>query len=60
MGELQNKDMAIRYFCKEEDIILEMESGDRLVGFQVLNLINTLFQKEKENWLIYFKQLLNK
>lgn len=31
-------------YCKDGDIILELDAGDRLIGNQVFQLVNSVYQ----------------
>lgn len=51
---LFNRDWANRYFCQEEDIIIDMDADDWIIGTQVFQLVNNIYQagkftKTKEN-----------
>ena len=43
VGALGNKDYAVRYYCQEGSIVLEVDSDDALIGTQVLNVYNRLY-----------------
>lgn len=48
---LFNRDYAIRNQCEIDDIILDMDSDDALIGNQVFKLINAIYTDEV--WLAY-------
>lgn len=45
IGALGNRDIISRNFCKNESIIVELDSDDALIGKQVLNVINRLYKR---------------
>ena len=44
VGALGNKDYGVRHRCQEGSIVLEIDSDDALIGTQVLNLYNRVYQ----------------
>ena len=44
--------MGIRNHCGGGDIVFDVDADDSLIGSQVFNLINRLYQKTKK-WFIY-------
>lgn len=57
IGALGNRDITIRNYCQPGSIILELDADDSLIGKQVFNTINRLYQKNKNFWFIYFNFL---
>lgn len=43
---LFNRDLGVRKYCREDDIVVDIDSDDNLIGRQVFQLVNTLFQKQ--------------
>lgn len=41
---LYNRDVAFDKYCNEDDIILDLDADDWLIGNQVFQLINALYQ----------------
>jgi hypothetical protein len=57
--------MAIRNYCPEDSIILDMDADDWIIGNQVFQLVNTLYQtgniyknKKYDLWAIYFSNIV--
>lgn len=53
IGSLGNTDLQVRNYCQEDSIIVEVDGSDRLLGKQPLNLINHLYHKNPQTWLLY-------
>ena len=49
----------IRNHCEERDIIFDIDADDSLIGRQVLNIINSLYQRT-EKWFIYSNNIFKK
>ena len=49
----------IRNHCKSGDIVLDVDADDSLVGSQVFNVINALYQST-DNWFIYSTYLFKR
>lgn len=45
IGALGNRDLVSRNYCGDEDIIMEIDADDTLVGLQTLKLYNKLYSK---------------
>lgn len=56
-GALGNRDIAIRNYCKPGDIILDVDGDDALIGKQVFNVINRVYNKNKDAWFVYSNYL---
>ena len=41
------------YFCDQDDIVIDVDSHDFLVGRQVLKLVNALYHRKPETWVLY-------
>jgi hypothetical protein len=57
IGALGNRDVLIRNYCREGSIILELDADDALIGKQVFNAINRLYQSSPNHWFVHFKYL---
>jgi hypothetical protein len=44
---LFNRDWANRYVCREGDIIVDLDADDWIIGNQVFQLINSIYQSGK-------------
>lgn len=42
---LYNRDFAITKHCRENDVIIDMDADDWLIGRQVFQLVNSVYQK---------------
>lgn len=42
----------IRNYCKEDDIVLDIDADDYLLGRQYLNVLNAVYQSG-DYWLVY-------
>jgi len=49
IGDLAKKDIMIRKYCSEKDIVLEINAEMMLVGRQIFKLFNH-FYKNKNTW----------
>lgn len=63
-NSLYNRHFAITKFCGQEDIVLDMDADDWLIGSQVFQLVNTLYQagysykgQTEETWSVYLSFL---
>lgn len=52
VGSLGNKELMVRNYCEHDDIVIDLDADDSLVGSQVLQLLNTLYQSTNY-WFIY-------
>lgn len=43
---IYNRDLGIRKYCREDDIVIDADADDWLIGRQVFQLVNTLYQKQ--------------
>ena len=59
IGSLGNKDFMIRNHCKSGDIVLDIDADDSIVGRQVFNVINALYQGS-DNWFVYSTYLFKR
>lgn len=49
----------VKKFCNENDIVVNIDSDDALIGFQVFNVLNSVYQ-DPNVWYVYttyFSQL---
>lgn len=46
MYALANRNNGIRNYCGEDDIVLDVDADDVLIGMQVFKFINALFHDE--------------
>ena len=58
--------MAIRNYCPVDSIILDMDADDWIIGNQVFQLVNTLYQTENiyknikyDLWALYFSHIVH-
>ena len=56
---LENRYMSIKDHCGEDDIVVDLDSDDSLIGVYVFQLINTLYQRYPNKWAIYFNYLID-
>ena len=49
----------IRNHCEDDDIVVDIDADDALIGSQVLNLINALYQST-EKWFIYSNNIFKR
>lgn len=50
---LYNRHHGITTYCKENDIVLDLDADDWIVGNQVLNFLNHFFHNSPHIWLFY-------
>ena len=57
---LYNRNFAIMEYCNEEDIIVDMDADDWIIGKQVFQMVNSIYQaghffngKREDLWLAY-------
>jgi hypothetical protein len=55
---LKNRDKSIRNHCSPEEIIIDLDSDDALIGNQVFRLLNSFYQKDPELWLFYMNNIV--
>ena len=56
-GLFQIKYELIKNYCKEGELIVDVDAGDELIGIQALGLINTVFQANPELWFLIANSL---
>ena len=54
---LYNRNTAIRNHCNNGDIIIDLDADDWLIGNQVFNIVNAIYQDEKI-WACYFNNII--
>lgn len=59
MGALANVYFWMRKYCNEDDIVVNIDGDDRLIGSQVLQILNSVY-KNSNYWYVYSKFLINK
>lgn len=57
VGTLEATDQIIRKYCKEGDIILQVNTFSIFIGTHVFNLINWLYKKDTKLWFVYANYL---
>lgn len=62
---LFNRDFGVTNYCEEDDIVIDMDADDWLIGNQVFQLVNSLYQtgniwegKREELWCAYFSNIM--
>ena len=50
---LANRHKAITQYCHEDDIIVDIDADDELIGSQVLKFFNALYHQNPQAWLVY-------
>ena len=55
---LANRYKAITQYCNEDEIIIDIDADDELIGSQVLKLFNALYQAKPDVWFIYTNNVL--
>ena len=50
---LESRYMSIVDHCNEDDIIIDLDLDDSLIGVYVFQLINTLYQRYPDKWAVY-------
>ena len=51
---MKNRHKSIYEHCEEDDIILDVDADDSLIGNQVFKLVNSIYQKNSDKWAVYF------
>ena len=49
---IKNRYKSIVKYCNEDDIILDIDSHDYLAGRQVFKLVNALYQRKPDTWVV--------
>lgn len=64
MNKLFNKYFGVKNYCSPGDIVLEIDADDYLVGRQVFQLINSVYQlgnhfngTREDIWAAYFNHI---
>lgn len=60
---LGNRDKAIRQYCHDDDIVIDVDADDTLIGSQVFKVVNSVYQ-DPDIWqlnsvFIYFDPYKN-
>ena len=50
---LANRFKAITKYCNEDEIIIDIDADDELIGVQVLKLFNAMYQSKPDVWFVY-------
>ena len=53
VGISANIDRAVREYCGDEDIVVDINMKGSLVGKQVFQLINAAYQRKSEVWAVW-------
>lgn len=53
LGASSNKDSGIKENCPPDSIVLDVDADDGLVGWQVMNVLNAIYQGEESPWVVY-------
>ena len=48
---------AISNYCQRDDVAVLVDGDDELLGTQVFKLINHAYEKNKNNWVVYFSSI---
>ena len=54
---MKNRHDSIVKYCSEDDIILDVNPYDELIGSYVFQLVNTFYQAKKETWALYLNHI---
>lgn len=61
---LYNRNFGVVDYCKDGDIVVDMDADDWIIGNQVFQLVNTIYQKgnvykgkREELWLAYMTNI---
>jgi glycosyltransferase involved in cell wall biosynthesis len=57
IGSLANKFFFIRKYCNAEDVVVNIDSDDHLIGTQVFQVLNS-FYKDPKVWFAYTKFII--
>ena len=49
---MANKNNAIKNYCHDDEIIVDIDSDDELVGKQVFKFLNAVYQRD-DPWLAF-------
>ena len=53
MGAFMNKDSGIKENCGPDDIVIDVDGDDALIGSQTLNVINSIYSDDPDTWVLY-------
>lgn len=53
-----NKDSGIKENCGPNDIVIDIDADDALIGRQALNVINSIYQDDPNVWVLYTNYLI--
>lgn len=57
LGNLANEHIWIKEFCNPKDIVVIVDSEDKLIGSQVLQVLNSVYS-DPEIWFVYSNYLI--
>lgn len=57
MHALYNRNAAIKDICRKGDIIIDLDSDDWLIGNQVFQIVNSIYQNS-DVWACYFNNIV--
>ncbi len=52
-GALANRDTVTRKYCNSGDVVLDIDGDDALIGKQVFNLFNRIYNQNPQAWFVY-------
>ena len=58
VGAFHGKDFAIKKLCQQEDIVVEVDLDDELVGTQVFKVVNAVYQSDKDIEVAYSNYII--
>ena len=53
LGALSNRDSTIKEHCPQRSIVVDVDADDGLLGKQVLNALNRIYQGKDNPWMVY-------
>ena len=53
IGAFANKDATIKENCPSGSVLIDIDSDDGLIGNQVMNTLNAIYQSDKKPWVVY-------
>ena len=54
---LGNRYKAVTQYCKEDEIVIDLDADDELIGCQVIKIFNMMYQSKRNVWLAYSNHL---
>lgn len=59
MGALANFFFWIKKYCNENDIVINVDTDDSLIGYQVFQIFNSIYKNENL-WYVYSKNIVKR